>query len=112
MLVVGLAIYSVYYLIRLSNYCKSAIDFVQLQNKNSVSLRRMAAVESSLTDLTDSYDQLLASHRKLRSRMGMRKLRSDSKEQLEIDPGTMSDANKSELKKKLRLASKANGLLR
>ncbi len=60
------------YMFVLANYCRDAVNIVQNQNKNSVSLRRMAEVESTLTDVTDSYHALLKSHKTLRARISMR----------------------------------------
>lgn len=45
-----------------------AIAYLHQQNKNSVSLRRIAEVESTLTELSDSYEVLLKSVRKLGAR--------------------------------------------
>jgi len=62
----------------------------------------MAAVEATMTDLTDSYDGLLASHKKLRSRIGMRATREKAENSLDSGDD----------KVKLRLAAKQSGLLR
>lgn len=56
-------------------YIQNAVRILNNQNKNSVSLRRIAEVEATLTELLDSYDSLLTSHKKLRSRIGMREYR-------------------------------------
>lgn len=95
------AVFCVIYVRRLSNYCNDAVNFVVTQNKNAVTLKRMADVEVALTDLTDSYDSLLSSHKKLRSRIGMRKTREDAKTEVDLTDKTQ-----------LRLAAKQSGLLR
>jgi len=103
-LVALFACYVTYFVIKLANYCKLAVHFVENQNKNAVSLRRMAEVEATLTDLTDSYDALLAQHKKLRSRIGMRKVREDAGKK----PATgLNSTDKDEV----RLAAKAANLL-
>jgi len=107
-LVVILSILCVRFLVKLSAYCKDAVEFVQNQNKNAVSLRRMADVEVALTELTDSYESLLVSHKKLRSRIGMRKTREDAKESVLLDP----EAEKALRKSALRIRAKQNGLIR
>lgn len=56
-------------------YCRSCMEYVSAQNKRSVSLKKLAQVESELTELTDAYDALITSHKKLRSRIGMRNIR-------------------------------------
>ena len=88
---------------RLSVFCRSAIDFVTTQNKNAVSLRRMADVELALTDLKDSYEALLEGHKKLRSRIGMRKVRSDSKNVVDLSSSTDKEAIRAKLKQEGRL---------
>lgn len=90
--------------VRLANYCRDAVNHVENQNKNAVSLRRMAEVEASLTDLTDSYDSLLKQHKRLRSRIGMRKIREDSQK-------PENDLHSKD-KQAVRLAAKSVGLLK
>lgn len=84
--------------------------FVNEQNKRSISLKRMAEVEATLTDLTDSYDSLLKQHKKLRSRIGMRENRqraaSEPVAETADDLSTMRD------KRELRLRCKERGLLK
>lgn len=53
-----------------------AIRRLEQENSRSVSLAKMAHVEASLSELTDAYDALLSSHKKLRSRIGMRAVRA------------------------------------
>jgi hypothetical protein len=102
LLVCVLAVFCVVYVRRLSNYCRDAAGFVINQNKNAVSLRRMAEVEATLTELTDSYDSLLKSHKLLRSRIGMRNNREAKENPLDSTHD----------KTKLRLAAKQAGYLR
>ena len=79
--------------------------WVHNNNSKSVTLKRMAEVESTLTDLTDSYNSLLTAHKKLRSRIGMRESRRKANEKPE-DLAAIDD--KAELRHKARAA----GMLR
>ena len=93
---------------KLAKYCDAAVDFVANQNQSSVSLRRIADVESTLTELTDSYDALLTSHKKLRSRISMRENRERGKQPVD----STTEAGRLALKDELRDKAKAKGLLR
>lgn len=53
-------------------FCRDTEEFVKLQNKRSLTLGKIAEIETQLTELTDAYGALLDSHKKLRSRIGMR----------------------------------------
>jgi hypothetical protein len=59
---------------------RNAVRRLETQNARSLTLAKMAHVEAALTELTDAYDALLDSHKKLRARIGMRKVRADRKE--------------------------------
>lgn len=92
------------------------ISWVQKENKRAVSLRRIAELESTLTELTDSYEHLLASHKKLRSRIGMRAHRAKS-DQAEngIDlngPAPLDESQKAAYKQALRHKLRATGALK
>lgn len=77
-----------------------ALTFLQTNNKRSLSLARMAEVETSLTELTDAYDSLLRSHKKLRSRIGMRDVREAKKNEVP-DPRDDPAGFKREMRLKL-----------
>lgn len=64
-----------YYCVRAVRYSQAAWRFVSEQNENSVSLKAIAGIETQLTDLYDAHHALFDSHKKLRSRIGMRELR-------------------------------------
>lgn len=68
----------------------AAVRFVRYNSSESLSLSKMAKVEASLTELTDSYDALLTSHKKLRSRIGMRKHRGNG-EAKDDEPDSRTD---------------------
>lgn len=80
-----------------------ALAYMAEQNKRALSLKKMAEVETSLTELTDAYDALLASHKKLRSRIGMRANRDAKKESELPDPREDPAGYKREMR--LRLAN-------
>lgn len=111
LLVVAFCAYSYHFMHKLGVYCREAVEWVQLQNKNAVSLRRMAEVESTLTDLTEAYSTLLEGHKKLRSRIGMRELRDRKENEADLAPGA-ADSDRLAFKNQLRLAAKSKGLLR
>lgn len=104
-LVVVFCIFCAVFMHKMTSYCRDAVEFVQLQNKNSVSLRQIADLTATVTELKDAYDALLTSHKKLRSRIGMRKVRE--KRANGADEGVQS-TDKTEVRK----AAKAAGLLR
>lgn len=64
----------------LARFCRDAVDFVTNQNKKALGLRRIAELDAAVTELTDAYNALYESNKKLRARIGMRKTRSDRKE--------------------------------
>lgn len=68
---------------------------------------RIAELSTELTELHDAYDALLSSHKKLRSRIGMRENRA--KKASDPDPEDLSSVTD---KRQLRLAAKAAGLLK
>ena len=103
------AIISVY-MYKLSEFCRRAVAEVLNRNARSVTMARMAEVEVALTDLTDAYDALLASHKKLRSRIGMRKVREKRENGAESDmPDPRIDP--SGYKRAIRLKLRESGAL-
>lgn len=100
-----------WFALRLAAYCRAAVDFVTNQNKNSVSLRRIAEVESTLTELLDAYTSLLESHKKLRSRIGMRKVREARKDEPESGPVPTNEAEKAAYKARIRKQLQREGRL-
>ena len=111
-IVVLFAVFLVRWQWKLALYCREAVEFVQIQNKKSVTLRRMAEVESTLTELSDAYGALLDSHKKLRSRIGMRNLRQKRGNGVDSEPVPASDADRAAYKARLREDAKTKGLLR
>jgi len=101
----------VVWLVQLAQYCRSAVEFVENQNKRAVSLRRIADLETTCTELLDSYNSLLDSHKKLRSRIGMRNIRKSRENGADLTPMS-SDADKSAYKATLRAKLRSTGQLR
>jgi hypothetical protein len=86
---------------------------VQKGNAASVSLQKMADVEVALTELTDSYQSLLTSHKKLRSRIGMRDKRERENEPLGANGAVPGDETaRLAYKERLRERLRASGQLR
>lgn len=98
-------------------YVSAVAKYVESENADAVSLRRMAEMEASFTDLKDSYESLLSSHKKLRSRIGMRELRSKDKPEEngadgEPDMFRIDEAQKAAYKNRLRQDLLKRGLLK
>ncbi len=93
-------------------YSMQAAEFVQQQNKRSVGLRRLAEVEATLTELLDSYNALLTSHKKLRARIGMRAGREKRHNANAGDVVPSDEAGRAAYKAELRADAKSKGLLR
>ncbi len=100
---------------RAEKYAFDAVSHMEQNNAKSLSLRRMAEVEATLTDLLDSYDSLLRSHKRLRARIGMREVRAKRKNAengVDLDAKPVSDAEKAEYKANLRSQLRAEGRLK
>jgi len=77
-------------------------------DRRAPSLKRVADIECELTELKDSYDALLTSHKNLRSRIGMRNNRDEKPAQGE---GGMPDPNSPDWKRQARVALAKAGKL-
>lgn len=107
------AVLIVIWMLKLATYCRDAVAFVQNQNKRALSLRRIAELEATQTELLDAYNSLLASHKKLRSRIGMRNLREKRGNGVDLDkPAPAGEADRASYKSRLREQAKQRGLLR
>ena len=96
-----------YYVVKLAHFCRAAVEYVEKQNKNAVSLRKLTELEVGVTDLWDSHATLLKSHKTLRSRIGMRELREQRENGQDVD----SQGEPLTAKQKLRLRAKAAKLI-
>ena len=99
-------------------YARMCYDAMQENTIEAISSSKIAELERSLTELWDSHTSLLASHKRLRSKYGMRDMRERKKE---LENGqdaapaldnSSTDAEKAAYKANLRRQCKERGLLR
>ena len=88
-------------------YARASWKYAQNVAQGKLDRAKMAEIDTSLTELTDAYDALLKSHKKLRSRIGMRENRQTSNGQTNLT-GLSDERDKD----KLRLQCRASGLLK
>lgn len=81
LLAVSLAFFAIalWISVRAYRYSGAAWQYVQNMNAESQSLAEIARISADLTELHDAYSALLSSHKKLRSRVGMREVRERRK---------------------------------
>lgn len=103
---------------KMAKYVQMCTDWMHENNSETYSASRMAAFDKGLTELSDHVSSLEASHKRLRSKYGMRDLRERRKEsdddeyrrflakQGELDLSTTQD------KRALRLELRKKGLLK
>jgi len=105
---IGVTIGALVHARKCARYCESAANFMAENTKEAVSNSKTGELERSLTELWDSHASLLASHKRLRSKYGMRDLRErrnaderDSSGNGSLDLGTTTDkdALRAELRK-------------
>jgi hypothetical protein len=87
-------------------YAKSVEVWAEKIAKMRDPTTQITALSAEMTELTDSYQALLKSHKKLRSRIGMRENREKNR------PDAISDIHSETDKRQLRLAAKGAGLLK
>lgn len=88
------------------NFAQESLDWTQKNNSKALSLAKVAELETAVTELTDSYHALLTSHKKLRSRIGMREHREKGGNGKASDTGSESYE---QLKNRLREEAKQKG---
>jgi len=103
-LALSVSVYAVFYA---RTAFDRAVQAYQAADRRAPGLKRVADIECELTELKDAYDALLTSHKKLRSRIGMRKNRDD---QAQPDDG-MPDPKSPDWKKQARIALAKAGKL-
>lgn len=86
-----------------ASYARAVEKYLSAREPES----RIAELSAEMTELSDAYAALLASHKKLRSRIVMRENREKGR-----DTSTGSDLSSETDKSKLRLAAKQAGLLK
>ena len=106
-LTVAFCVAIVVWISRIGRYVHAAVEHMHRENKRAVSLRRIAEHEATLTELSDAYDALLTSHKKLRSRIGMRENRAKRANGAESTDSP--EAERLALKKQLRDRARKDG---
>lgn len=106
------ASYVAYKVRRMANRVAAAVTYLHTQNKNAVSLRRIAELESTLTELSDSYEVLLKSVKKLGARARTRAAREKAGNGLDLDTSPPADeSSRAAYKAKLRENLRKEGRL-
>jgi len=90
-------------------FCALSWLFMRRARKNAVRPRVIAELASSLTELQDAYEALLASHKKLRSRISMRDLREKRSNGSDMPDSTTDPAG---WKRQMRLQLRKDGVLK
>lgn len=80
----------------------ASMHYVQKHNAADVSLVKLTELETGLTELTDSYHALLDSHKKLRSRIGMREVRERRGNSKTAPPGETYEQKKARLREEAK----------
>lgn len=86
-----------------ASYARAVEKYLRAREPES----RIAELSAEMTELSDAYAALLASHKKLRSRITMRENREKGR-----DTHNAQDLSSETDKSKLRLAAKQAGLLK
>lgn len=93
---------------------RNLASYVHNQNKNAVSLRKIAELDAAVTELTDAHYALYESNKKLRARIGMRAVREKRKSAengVDLTAVPADEGARLEYKRKLRNKLKAEGRL-
>lgn len=61
---------------RAVNYTRACVSWIENNNAEALSLRRLAEIDAALTELTDAHHALYNSNKKLRARITMRENRA------------------------------------
>jgi len=96
---------------KMADYCAKCTNYMHENNAEAFKDSRIAALDSSLTELSDQFSSLNASHKRLRSKYGMRDLRERQKNGDDEPEGDL-DLAKTNDKRALRLALMQKGLLK
>jgi len=114
---VGVALGTAIFASRCRRYCDLAYQAMQENSIEALSSTRLAELDRTLTELSDSFSSLEASHKRLRSKYSMRDMRerrndangADEQPQASLLPD--DDAAKAAFKTKLRAQCKERGLI-
>lgn len=100
---------------KMADYCGQCTNFMHENNMEALKDSKLAAFESALTELSDSFSSLKASHERLRSKYGMRDLREKRKNGEDVGDAhlqTEFDFKNTRDKAALRLELRKLGLLK
>lgn len=89
-----------------ASHSQQCYEYVQRIAELRDPTTKVAELSAEMTELADSYHALLKSHKKLRSRIGMRENRQKAGVDQDEDLSSIAD------KRQLRLAAKGAGLLK
>jgi len=98
-----------------ANYARRVFDLARENTIEAVSTSKLAEIERTVTELSDSHDALVASHKRLRSKYGMRDLRerrNNGHDDGDTPDLFQDDDKKAAYKAALRNKCRAQGLLR
>jgi len=87
-----------------------ALHYLHTQNKNAVSLRKLAELEAGLSELSDSYEVLLTSVKKLGARARARAARENGSKPVDSGPPD-GEADRAAYKARLRDQLRKDGRL-
>lgn len=108
---IGIAIYAFREVRRMATYAAECTSWLETNNMEALKDSKLGKLESSLTELWDSHSSLLASHKRLRSKYGMRDLRERRNAEHD-DPNGELDLATTRDKTALRLELRKRGLLK
>lgn len=89
----------------------AAIQYLHNQNKNAVSLRRIAELETTVAELSDAYEAVLKSVRKLGARARTRANREKRGNGVDLETVPPDEAEKAAYKQRLRAKLREEGRL-
>ena len=99
-----LAIYSAWSAYRAAIHAQECASWMEKNNKAAVSLKKIAELEIAVTEQTDAIAAYGESLKKLRSRVGMRKVREERSNGSDMpDPATDPDGWKRAMRLKLHM---------
>lgn len=102
-----------FYIVRkMAQRVAAAVAYLHTQNKNAVSLRRLTEIETTLAELSDSYETLLRSVKKLGARARTRAARANGKDEADLSqPAPAGESERASYKSKLREKMRKEGRL-
>jgi len=96
---------------KMADYCGTCANYMHENNLKALKDSKIGGLESAVTEISDTLTSLEASHKRLRSKYGMRDLR-ERRAAGEDDPNGELDLAKTDDKRALRLELMRKGLLK